>query len=73
MKLKVHCCTWGENQISDEAVIDSIDQILPEVFITDEDNQMSLCADLFPVWTGSNTEAWCDKGKYSGSLENIEM
>ena len=73
MKQRVHYCTWEGNQVSDEADIDSINQILPEVFITDEDNQMSLCTYMFPVWTGSYSKTWCNQGQYSGSLENIEM
>ena len=73
MKQRVHYCTWEGNQVSDETVIDSFDQILPEVFITDEDNQMSVCANLFAVWIRSDTEARCNQRKYSGSLENIKM
>ena len=70
---RLHGVIPREKKWEYEEDTDLADPILPEVFIADEDNQMSVCANLFAVWIRSDTEARCNQRKYSGSLENIKM
>lgn len=59
--------------INDEKDINCCYKILSDLYFSDEDNKMSLFSVLLPIWFGSNSETWGDKGVFTGSMENYKM
>ncbi len=46
---------------------------LSKVYITDEENKMSLYSHMFSIWFRSNRKIWCIKGWSSCGMEDTSL
>ena len=64
-------CIAGKN--NDKEVSDQNNKTLSKVYITDEENKMSLYSHMFSIWFRSNRKIWCIKGRSSCGMEDTSL